>query len=51
MRWRVTISGSFNGFFTSTPGEYYWQAQHVAPVCRVKACLVVSEIKSFRVTG
>jgi hypothetical protein len=29
--WRVTISGSFNGFFTSTPGKYYWQAGGSAP--------------------
>jgi hypothetical protein len=49
--WKATVGGSFPGFFASTPGRYYWQADHVAPLCHAKGCEVVSKIKSFRVTG
>jgi hypothetical protein len=49
--WKVTIGDDFAGFFASTPGKYYWQASHVAPLCNAKGCQIVSKIKSFRVTG
>jgi hypothetical protein len=47
--WIVTSKFSFAGYWAVTPGKYYWQAQHVAPLCQAPGCEVVSAIHSFRV--
>jgi hypothetical protein len=47
--WRVTVNDSFRGWWSVTPGKYYWQANHVAPLCRAKGCEVVSKIGVFHV--
>lgn len=39
----------FPGYWASTPGRYYWQAEHTD--CEVKGCEAVSMIGTFTVTG
>jgi hypothetical protein len=39
----------FAGYWASTPGRYYWQAEHTD--CEIKGCEAVSKIGSFKVTG
>lgn len=47
--WTTTVTATFAGYWAVTPGTYYWQAQHVAPLCQAKGCEVVSKIGVFRV--
>jgi hypothetical protein len=47
--WKFTTGVSFQGYWAVTPGKYYWQANHVAPLCHAKGCEVVSRIGTFRV--
>jgi hypothetical protein len=47
--WRTTVKNSFPGYWAVTPGKYYWQADHVAPLCHARGCEVVSKIGTFRV--
>jgi hypothetical protein len=49
--WRTVVNISFPGFWAATPGKYYWQASHTAPLCQAKGCEIVSAIHSFRVVG
>ncbi|HEY1688317.1 MAG TPA: hypothetical protein VGF95_05570 [Solirubrobacteraceae bacterium] len=35
----------FPGFWASTPGRYYWQAEHTD--CNIKGCEAASKIESF----
>jgi hypothetical protein len=49
--WIYTSQFNFPGYWAVTPGKYYWQAQHVAPLCQAPHCLVFSQIHSFRVVG
>lgn len=42
-------SYSFPGFWASTSGRYYWQAEHTD--CNLKGCEDVSKVGSFRVAG
>lgn len=44
--WTWVSPFSFPGYWATTPGKYFWQAQHVSS----SGGLVVSKIKSFRVT-
>ena len=41
---------NFPGCWATTPGKYYWQADHV-PLRHDPEAACVSVIKSFRVTG
>jgi hypothetical protein len=47
--YKVPKSLQFPGFWANTPGRYYWQAEHVAPLCQAPHCEVMSPIRSFRV--
>jgi hypothetical protein len=47
--WKTTVDVSFPGYWAVTPGTYYWQANHVAPLCQAKGCEVVSKIGVFHV--
>jgi hypothetical protein len=53
--WIITDSANFPGFWTDTPGTYYWQAHHTAPpngLCNTKDdCEISSPIHSFHVHG
>lgn len=49
--WVYKSQFSFPGYWAVTPGKYYWQAQHVAPLCQTKGCVVVSAIHAFTVVG
>jgi hypothetical protein len=49
--WRFTTSATFPGYWAVTPGKYYWQASHTAPLCQAKGCEIVSAIHSFRIVG
>lgn len=49
--WIYKTPFNFPGYWAVTPGKYYWQAQHVAPLCQAKGCEVVSAIHTFRVVG
>lgn len=39
----------FPGVWNETPGKYFWQAQHTAPLCQAPHCEVISAMHSFRV--
>jgi hypothetical protein len=39
----------FPGYWATTPGTYYWQAEHTD--CEVKGCEAVSRIGRFKVVG
>ncbi len=45
--WTTKARFKFNGYWATTPGTYFWQAQHVG---NGPGGLVTSKIKSFRVT-
>lgn len=47
--WIAKSGPGFPGYWATTPGKYYWQANHTAPLCQAKGCEVVSKIHSFRV--
>jgi hypothetical protein len=47
--WKLTDNLGFPGYWAVTPGKYYWQANHVAPLCHAKGCEVVSKIGVFHV--
>jgi hypothetical protein len=49
--WIYKSKFNFPGYWAVTPGKYYWQADHVAPLCHAKGCEVVSRIHWFRVVG
>jgi hypothetical protein len=49
--WIYKTPFNFPGYWAVTPGKYYWQAQHVAPLCKAKGCEVVSKIRTFTVVG
>ncbi len=49
--WIYKSQFNFPGYWAVTPGRYYWQAEHVAPLCQAKGCEVASAIHSFRVVG
>jgi hypothetical protein len=49
--WIYSSHYNFPGYWAVTPGKYYWQAQHVAPLCHAPHCTVFSDVRSFRVTG
>jgi hypothetical protein len=49
--WIFTNHDSFPGFWAVTPGTYYWQAEHVAPLCNAPHCLVMSAVHVFHVVG
>ena len=49
--WIYTTPFNFPGYWAVTPGKYYWQAEHVAPLCKAKGCEVVSKIRTFTVVG
>ncbi|MHB1469576.1 MAG: hypothetical protein ACYCU0_00770 [Solirubrobacteraceae bacterium] len=40
---------SFPGYWASTAGRYYWQAEHTD--CTIKGCEAISRIGSFKVAG
>lgn len=40
---------NFPGFWASTAGRYYWQAEHTD--CNIKGCEAVSRIESFTEAG
>jgi len=42
---------SFHGWYASTPGKYYWQAEHTAPLCDAPGCEIHSAVRAFRVVG
>lgn len=42
---------AFPGWYASTPGRYFWQAEHTAPLCDRPGCEIHSAIRSFRVYG
>jgi hypothetical protein len=48
--WTYTAGFNFPGYWATTPGKYYWQAQHVDCV-HFRSCLATSNIGSFRVVG
>jgi hypothetical protein len=45
--WTATGHYDFPGYWATTPGKYYWQAQHVG---NGTGGLVVSKVGSFRIT-
>ncbi len=47
--WIFTSSFDFPGYWAATPGRYYWQARHTAPLCQAPDCAVISAVHSFRV--
>ncbi|MFZ0041901.1 MAG: hypothetical protein WAK93_11380 [Solirubrobacteraceae bacterium] len=49
--WTYKAPFNFPGYWAVTPGKYYWQASHTAPLCQAKGCEIVSKIHTFRVTG
>jgi hypothetical protein len=49
--WIYKTPFNFPGYWAVTPGKYYWQAEHVAPLCKAKGCEVVSKIHAFTVVG
>jgi hypothetical protein len=49
--WIYKSHFNFPGYWAVTPGKYFWQARHVAPLCQAKGCEVVSQIHWFRVVG
>jgi len=49
--WIFKSPFNFPGYWAVTPGNYYWQANHVAPGCVLKGCEAVSQIQSFAVLG
>ncbi len=49
--WIYKTPFNFPGYWAVTPGKYYWQAEHVAPLCKAKGCEVVSPIHTFTVVG
>jgi hypothetical protein len=49
--WIYKSQFNFPGYWAVTPGKYFWQAVHVAPLCQAKGCSVVSPIHWFRVVG
>jgi hypothetical protein len=49
--WKYTATVGFPGYWAVTPGKYFWQAEHTAPLCHAKGCEVVSKIGTFRVVG
>jgi hypothetical protein len=49
--WIYKTPFNFPGYWAVTPGKYYWQAEHVAPLCQAKGCEVASAIHTFRVVG
>lgn len=50
-QWIYKTVFNFPGYWAVTPGKYYWQAEHVAPLCEAKGCEVASAIHSFTVVG
>lgn len=49
--WIVRAPPGFAPWWSITPGKYFWQAVHVAPLCQAPGCQVASAIHSFRVVG
>jgi hypothetical protein len=49
--WIYKSQFNFPGYWAVTPGKYYWQAQHVAPLCQAKGCEVAGAIHTFTVVG
>jgi hypothetical protein len=49
--WIYKSKFNFPGYWAVTPGRYFWQAEHTAPLCQATGCEVVSPIHSFRVAG
>ncbi len=49
--WIYKSPFNFPGYWAVTPGKYYWQANHVAPLCQAKGCELVSGIHSFTIVG
>jgi hypothetical protein len=49
--WITKTQFNFPGYWAVTPGKYYWQASHVAPLCEAKGCSVVSAIHTFHIVG
>jgi hypothetical protein len=49
--WIYKSAYNFPGYWAVTPGKYYWQATHVAPLCQAKGCEVDSRIRTFTVVG
>ncbi len=49
--WIYKTHFNFPGYWAVTPGKYYWQANHVAPLCQAKGCELVSGIHSFTIYG
>jgi hypothetical protein len=49
--WILTENVSFPGFWAVTPGTYYMQASHVAPLCQAKGCEVVGRIQKIHIVG
>jgi hypothetical protein len=49
--WIYTTNANFPGYWAVTPGKYYWQTQHVAPLCQAPGCEVASAIHWFRVVA
>jgi hypothetical protein len=47
--WIVHAPRGFTPWWSVTPGKYYWQAVHTAPLCQAKGCTVASAIHWFRV--
>ena len=46
----LALDHPFPGYWASTPGTYFWQAEHVANLCDAPGCEVVSPIRTFKVT-
>jgi hypothetical protein len=42
---------SFPGYWATTPGLYYWQANITAPLCQAKGCELISPIRKFHLVG
>jgi hypothetical protein len=50
-QWIYKSQFNFPGYWAVTDGKYYWQAEHVAPLCQAKGCEVVSKISTFHIVG
>ncbi len=48
--WIYTSAFNFPGYWATTPGKYYWQAQN-ADCFHFSDCIAASHIGSFRVVG
>lgn len=48
--WIYTSGFNFPGYWATTPGKYYWQAQN-ADCFHFSDCIAASNIGSFRVVG